>query len=253
MDGDPVLDAAQLTAPVGDRGGRGLPLPHPAVDGRREEGDRGGPVVGERREVGVLVVDALGKPDPVVVQEVQPVQLAGRDGVVEELRQCAQPRHGALRGVQLGLPDRRFLGVEVDPQRPARRDVRTRGHRRGQQFLARLERQLVIRVEEHHVLAGGGHDAVVARSADAAAVLRALDDLYAAVTGGEFPGDGEGPVDGGVVDDDHLDVAVRLRESGPQGPAESGARVVGRNDHRNSEERRVGRRTHRTDPSFSAQ
>lgn len=229
---DAVADAAQFTAPVGDRRSVRLTLPDPAVDGGREEGYGAGAVTGDGGEVRVLEVHALRKPDAIVEQEVEAVQLRRGDRVVEQFRHGPEPAgDGAVGAVELGLPDGDLVLGEVHAQGAARSDVGAGGQGGGEEDFAGLVGQFVVGVEEHHELAARGLDAVVAGRADTAAVLRAGDDAHPGVAQGVLLGDGEGAVGGGVVDDDDLHALVGLAECGAQGAVERGARVVRAHDH----------------------
>ncbi len=243
VDEDPVADAAELVAPVGDGGLVALALPHPPVDGGGEEGEGAGVEVRDGGEVGVLEEDALGEADAEVVEEVVAVELAGRDGVGEELGEGAEASDGLVPGVELRLPDGDLVGAQVDAQGAAGGDVGAGGERGGEQFLDGLEGQFVVGVEEHHVLAGGGLDAVVPGRSAAAAVLRPLDDPHPVVLG-EPAGGEQRAVGGAVVDDQDLDVAVGLGEGRLEGAGERGARVVGGDDDADAVVRDVLRNAH---------
>ena len=172
VDQQPITEVGQLVPAVGDRRSVRRLDDVPVVDEVGDQRYARRVEVGARREQQVFVVVADGKAEAVGAQELEPVALVRRQGVVEQVG-VVQDRaeHGPL-GVEPGVPRRQQpAAVEMTAHTATRSEVGAGLVHRAHQRRAAALRQLVVAVEEHHVAAGCQVDAGVARRTAAATVL----------------------------------------------------------------------------------
>jgi hypothetical protein len=198
------------------------------VDRPRHDVDRAGLEVGGHDHGDVLVQDALGEPQSVLVPERTAPQLVLRHAVREQPAEArhVRPRPPAQEGLaqeRRGPGARAGEAVEVPG-----REVRARAHERAQQQLERVGRQPVVAVHEREELAGRRLQAAVAGVAEA--VVRLADQPQPRIALGMACGDRRAAVGGAVVDHHDLEVAEALRAQREQAVVEVALDVVDRDD-----------------------
>ncbi len=227
--GDPVAQPLAVVAPLGD--GRGSALPFaPVVDGGAEHVHAGGGEVrgdGHRR---VLVEDALGVAEPVLVPEGAPVDLVPGGAVGDQVRDLGDvgAQHGPGEG--LAVDRRRHPADRAEPGHVPGGEVGSGLVQGVDQQPVGVGRQRVVAVDEGQVLAPGG-DPQQARVACRAEPLVGLPvQAEAGVAGGEGVGDLRAAVGGPVVDQDHVEVLEGLFPDRVQALAQVGLDVVDGDD-----------------------
>ncbi len=235
--GDPVAEVGQLGVALGDRGGGAALAAAPVVDDVGEDVDLRGPEVGEHVHPGVLVEDAFGERDEVVVPEGAPEQLVPDRAVVDERVEAGDVGAAPVllhRGlVQRGLP---LLGG-VHHLHVARDEVRA-GLLQGahEQFVGVL-RDDVVAVDERDELPARMHGPQAGVPGVARAVRLLADQPEARVGRAELGDDLRRAVGGTVVDEDDLEVAERLTRDRLQALREIALDVL--KGHDNTETRMI--------------
>ena len=239
-----IQQRALLRAPLGDRQVPAL-TDAVVVDRRRDHVNAAGEELRRDHDGDVLVQHPLREAEAVLVPERAPPQLVGHDPVREQLAELRDVGLGPV-AVEHGAQERRMARAgRCEPVDVAGREVRAGRLERAQQRRVGGRRQHVVGVQEREVLAGHVLDAGVARRAEAA--VGPLHDADALVVVGVAPRDLEARVGRAVVDDQDLEVAVRLAYQRRQALVEVVLDVVDGNDDADlRHQRAVRRRSRRT-------
>ncbi len=227
--GDAVDDGDRVGGALGDRALAGL-ADAPVVDAVAEDVDAAGEVVRGDADGGVLVEDAFGVLEVVLVPEAAAVHLVPGGAVGDQCRELRDV------GLQLGLGEGRPVAPglrhadRAEPLDVAAGEVGAGLVQGSDQALVGVLRHGVVTVDEGQVLAAFGQvtGAHVAGGSEAGVLLH--HDPEPLVPRGEGLGDGGAVVRGTVVDQDALEVGERLGGNGLQALVEVELDVVDGDD-----------------------
>ncbi len=228
--GDPVAEVVEFGVPLGD-GRRSAPVaPAPEVDDVGDDVDLQRLEVREHVDPGILVEDALGKTNEVVVPERAAEYLVPHGAVIDQrvepgdVGAATVLLHRPL--VQGGLP---LLGG-IHHLDVARDEIRSGLRNRSYEQFVRVLGNDVVAVREDEELAVRVHG-VQPRVPGVPGPLGVLtDQAEARIAGAELLRYGCGPVGRTVVDHDDLEVPERLAGDGLQALVEVGLNVLERDD-----------------------
>ncbi len=223
--GPPVGQVRHRRALLGDR--RPLGADPPVVDDLGGDRDPARPEERLRRGRLVLVADALGPGEPLLLPEVAPEQLVAREHVTEQVR-CVVDAEGAVAGVQPGQPRHRRDHAVLESRHVAGHQVGAGAEDPLDQCGVPVPRYDVVGVDEAEQVAGGMADTLVAGRAET--LVGGVDDEDALVAGRHGLGQVARSVVRAVVDDDDLQPAVPLRQQAVEALHDVRLDVVDRDD-----------------------